>query len=79
MKGSKVGNLYHLAGETVTGEAAVSTSADSDAISTHLWHMRLGHMSERGLEELSKRGLLGGEKLASWISVSIVYSASNAG
>jgi transposase InsO family protein len=62
MKGSKVGNLYHLAGETVTGEAAVSTSADSDAISTHLWHKRLGHMSERGLEELSKRGLLGGEK-----------------
>jgi hypothetical protein len=63
MKGSKVGNLYHLASETVTGEAAVSTSANSDATSTHLWHMHLGHMSERGLEELSKRGLLGGAKI----------------
>jgi hypothetical protein len=62
MKGSKVGNLYHLAGEIVTGEAAVSTSADSDATSTHLWHIHQGHMSERGLEELSKRGLLEGAK-----------------
>jgi hypothetical protein len=62
MKGNKVGNLYHLASETMTGEAPFSTLTDSDATSTHLWHMRLGHMNERGLEELSKRGLLGGAK-----------------
>ncbi|WVZ81331.1 hypothetical protein U9M48_028721 [Paspalum notatum var. saurae] len=30
------------------------------AHATKLWHMRLGHMSELGLQELSKRGLLDG-------------------
>ncbi|TXG72359.1 hypothetical protein EZV62_000945 [Acer yangbiense] len=28
-----------------------------------LWHMRLGHMSERGVLELSKRGLLNGDQV----------------
>ena len=28
-----------------------------------MWHMRLGHISERGLQELSKNKLLGGDKL----------------
>ena len=28
-----------------------------------MWHMRLGHISERGLQELSKKKLLGGDKL----------------
>ncbi|TXG73297.1 hypothetical protein EZV62_001876 [Acer yangbiense] len=28
-----------------------------------LWHMRLGHMSERGLCELSKKHLLGGDQV----------------
>ena len=27
------------------------------------WHKRLGHVSERGLNELSKQGLLNGEKI----------------
>ena len=30
---------------------------------TMLWHMRLGHMSERGLVELSKQGVLGVYKI----------------
>lgn len=56
MKGKIVKGLYHLQGSTLVGSVDVSSSVDSDALSTQLWHMRLGHMSERGMTELSKRG-----------------------
>ncbi|KAL5740548.1 hypothetical protein ACOSQ2_029728 [Xanthoceras sorbifolium] len=58
MKAEKIGKLYILKGSIVTGAAAVSTSSLSDSDVTRLWHMRLGHMSERCLSELSRRGLL---------------------
>ncbi|KAL5757330.1 hypothetical protein ACOSP7_019941 [Xanthoceras sorbifolium] len=61
MKAEKIGKLYILKGSTVTGAAAVSTSSLSDSDVTRLWHMRLGHMSEKGLSELSRRGLLCGQ------------------
>ncbi|KAG8499283.1 hypothetical protein CXB51_005781 [Gossypium anomalum] len=48
-------------GSTVIGDAAVASSSLSDDDITKLWHMRLGHMSENGMVELSKRGLLGGQ------------------
>ncbi|KAG8492957.1 hypothetical protein CXB51_012663 [Gossypium anomalum] len=48
-------------GSTVTGDAAVASSSLSDDDITKLWHMRLGHMSENGMVELSKRGLLDGQ------------------
>ncbi|CAL9020877.1 unnamed protein product, partial [Prunus brigantina] len=51
--------LYRLCGTTITGGAAVSTSKDSDD-ETQLWHLRLGHMSERGMQELHNRKLLKG-------------------
>uniref|UniRef100_A0A2N9EML6 CCHC-type domain-containing protein n=1 Tax=Fagus sylvatica TaxID=28930 RepID=A0A2N9EML6_FAGSY len=41
------------------GVAAVAESKDDDTL---LWHMRLGHMSERGMRELHKRNLLTGIK-----------------
>ena len=63
MKGSKIGNLHFISGSTVTDDAAVSTSGDSDSLSTHLWHMHLGHMTKRGLEVLGKQGMLGGTKM----------------
>ncbi len=50
--------LYVLRGNTVTGTAAAVTSDNSSK--TKLWHMRLGHMSELGMAELSKRDLLDG-------------------
>ena len=53
MKGLKQNGLYFLQGSTITGAAAVSSS-DSDSEITKLWHMRLGHMSERGMDELTK-------------------------
>ena len=61
MKAHRSGTLYILQGSTVTGAAAVSTSSLSDTDITKLWHMRLGHMSEKGLGILSKRGLLCGQ------------------
>ncbi|GAV86111.1 gag_pre-integrs domain-containing protein, partial [Cephalotus follicularis] len=62
MKGLKVGSLYKLQGSTVIGSVAVSSSV-SDSDDTKLWHMRLGHMSEREMNNLSKRGLLGGHSI----------------
>ncbi|KAG8490810.1 hypothetical protein CXB51_014017 [Gossypium anomalum] len=48
-------------GSTVTGDATVASSSLSDDDITKIWHMRLGHMSENGMVELSKRGLLDGQ------------------
>ena len=62
MKGQKVGNLYKLIGDTVVGGVAISTPAESSTDDTRLWHMRLGHMGERGMLELHKRDLLNGVK-----------------
>ncbi|KAG8477605.1 hypothetical protein CXB51_030323 [Gossypium anomalum] len=62
MKGQrKIAKLYVLQGSTVTGDAAVASSSLSDDDITKLWHMRLGHMSENGMTELSKKGLLDGQ------------------
>jgi hypothetical protein len=62
MKGEKIGNLYKLLGNTVTGGAAASISAEPDNDDTILWHMRLGHLGERSMFELHKRNLLKGVK-----------------
>ena len=58
MKGLGQGSLYFLQGTTVTRSAVVcTTSVDVDTMK--LWHMRLGHMSEKGMTILSKKGCLG--------------------
>jgi len=54
-KGLRQGSLYFLQGTTVTGSAAVCTNVDT----MKLWHMRLGHMSEKGVTILNKKGYLG--------------------
>ena len=60
MKGKKSSkNIYKLLGSTVVGGIA-SVESNSDCIV--LWHMRLGHMSERDMLELHKRNLLKGVK-----------------
>ena len=58
MKGKKEGSLYELTGSTIEGSACVSFSM-KEANHTKLWHLRLGHMSNGGLLELLKKGLLG--------------------
>ena len=62
MKEKKINGLYTLQDSTVTSATTVSTSK-SIIETTRLWHMRLGHMSERGLTILSTRGLLDGQKM----------------
>uniref|UniRef100_A0A2N9HFB8 CCHC-type domain-containing protein n=1 Tax=Fagus sylvatica TaxID=28930 RepID=A0A2N9HFB8_FAGSY len=59
MRGQKKsGNIYKLLGSTILGKvAAISEFEDDDTL---LWHMRLRHMSERGMRELHKRNLLAG-------------------
>ena len=52
--------MYVLQGSTVSGQVATSSDKSfSDSDLSKLWHLRLGHMSQKGLLILSKRGLLG--------------------
>ena len=59
LKGERVANLYRMKGSIIAGDASVSTEKED---TTRLWHMRLGHISERGLQLLHKKGALSGIK-----------------
>ena len=52
--------LYVLQGSTVTEDVVVASRSLSEDDITKLWRMSLGHMSENGMVELSRRGLLDG-------------------
>ena len=61
MKGhQKTAMLYVLQGATITGDVVVASRSLSEDDITKLWHIRLRHMSENGMTELSRRGLLDG-------------------
>ena len=61
MKGKQTTkNIYKLLGNTIVGGAAAVESDHDDY--TKLWHMHLGHLSERGMTKLHKRNLLKGVK-----------------
>ncbi|MGD7448530.1 hypothetical protein ACQCQC_25880, partial [Ralstonia pseudosolanacearum] len=55
--------LYVMQGSTLTGSVAMAVSPSSKSDS-ELWHMRLGHMSQKGMDILSQKGLLGSLKSA---------------
>ena len=65
LKGVIRGTLYFLQGSTVTGSAHVASSEFHQKDMTKLWHIRLGHMGERGMQILSKEDLLAGHKVKS--------------
>jgi len=52
-KGEKVGTLYLCVVDADSSIYLASTRLD-----TTLWHRRLGHMSEKGMQILHKRNLL---------------------
>jgi hypothetical protein len=52
-KGEKVGTLYLCTGNTNSYMSLACTRVDKT-----LWHHRLGHMSEKGIQILHKRNLL---------------------
>jgi len=56
LKANQIGSLYVLQGTVVTGSAVVSSSMPENDV-TKLWHMRVGHMSEKGMHLLSKQGI----------------------
>ena len=56
-KGQKVGTLYLCNGISNSVNALASTGKD-----TTLWHHRIGHMSEKGMQILHSRNLLSGLK-----------------
>lgn len=61
MKGVMVRNLYLLMGTTVHGELCVGVDSSKSLDATKLWHMRLGHTSEKNLELLRKKKKIKGE------------------
>ncbi|KAJ4729013.1 Retrovirus-related Pol polyprotein from transposon TNT 1-94 [Melia azedarach] len=63
LKGVKRGTLYFLQGSTLSSSVAVASSEIDKDNMTKLWHMRLGHMSARGMQILSKWDLLCGHKV----------------
>lgn len=58
LKGFMNGTLNLLKGTTITGSANVASPEIPEKDMTKLWHMRLGHMGERGMQHLSKQDML---------------------
>ena len=61
MKGARKNGMYILVGSSLGHGISASVVRDK----TKLWHMRLAHISERSLMELSNQGLLGDHKVTS--------------
>ena len=49
-------NLYRMEGSVVSDIAEVLVVAQEDQFVYKLWHYRMGHLSDRGLTKLSRRG-----------------------
>ena len=71
-------NIYKIKGSTIVGGATTETPHEPMTGDTLLWHLKLGHMSEKGIQMLHLRGLLPGVKSCDWIFVSTVSWVINA-
>ena len=64
LKGQLSRGIYTLMGTTCIGVVAAATTPMTEEDITKLWHMRLEHMSQKGLELLSKKGFLCGQSIS---------------
>ena len=59
--------LYFMEGGIMSANTSVAATVSGTVLATsdmtQLWHERLAHISEKGLKELSKQDLLGGDKV----------------
>ena len=76
-KGKLNGSLYTLEGSTtlVSVNISINTMFNHDI---KLWRLRLGHMGERDMFELSKQGLFDGKKFGN-LFVNIVFMRNTRG
>jgi hypothetical protein len=82
LKGNCINNLYYLQGSTITGTLVIASSPASISIAsntsnTKLWHMRLGHMSEKVCISCTRDVIW--RVLINWIFVNIVSSVNKRG
>ena len=68
MKGMRRYSLYILQGDAIAPEANVSENGANNQLTlnedeTRLWHSRMGHIGQKGLEELAKRGCFDGKRI----------------
>ena len=61
--GFKRSGLYILPVVCVAGFSGI-VSCESDSEATEKWHLRLGHMSQKGLDILGQRGLFGKTRIS---------------
>lgn len=74
MKEIRNNGIYSLIGSTVIGNVSNVSHVKNDKSS--LWHRRLGHISIKGLQELTKQNLLCGDKVEGLNSLNTVFWAS---
>lgn len=60
IKGQKTDTLYVLQGSVLTGSVNAAVGPRDE---TRLWHRRLGHMSQKGMKALVKKGYLDSAKV----------------
>lgn len=53
--------IYTLLGSTISNSTTIASTTMIKEDVTKPWHMRLGHMSEKGIDLLSKRGMICGQ------------------
>ncbi|KAG7532846.1 Zinc finger CCHC-type superfamily [Arabidopsis thaliana x Arabidopsis arenosa] len=64
MKGVRKASLYVLQAEAKKSEAMVAESGNQDLDQTQVWHSRLGHVGQKGLDVLAKKGCFGKDKVS---------------
>ena len=64
LSGIKKNGLYVLEGVYYAADDRTDSALVSDFNMTELWHLRLGHMSQKGIQILKQQGLLGNGPMA---------------